>query len=68
MNGHRSTRAAHGILYIILEVALDRPHESSQTRNYLGRQSAVVTASLHQQEVLRSEGRLGIPHVDVRFT
>jgi len=68
MNGHRSTRAAYSILYIILEVALDRPHESSQTRNHLGRQSAVVATSLYQEEVLRSEGRLGIPHVDVRFT
>lgn len=64
MNGHGSARATHGVLYIILEVTLDNPHKSLESRYDLGRQSAIV-ALLHQKEVLRSEGRLGVPHVDI---
>jgi len=67
MNDYRGTPTAHGVLYIILEITFDHPHESLVTRNYLSRQSAIV-AVLHWKEVLRREGCLGVPHVDIRFT
>lgn len=66
MNVHGGAYAAHGVLYVILEVALNHPHESLVTRNHLSRQSTVA-ALLHQKEVLRSEGGLAVPHVDIRF-
>lgn len=64
MNGHGSARATHSVLYIILEVTLDNPHKSLESRYDLSRQSAIV-ALLHQKKVLRFEGRLRVPHVDI---
>lgn len=37
MNSYGCTRATHGVLYIILEIALDYPHEFFIARNNLCR-------------------------------
>ena len=64
MKGHRCTRTADGVLDVILEVTLDHPHQPLVPSNHLGWQPA-VTALLHQQEVVRDERCLCVPHVDV---
>lgn len=60
MDDNRWTRAANIIRDVILEVALDGPHVSTESRHHLSRKST-VTASLNFNEVARFEASLGIP-------
>ena len=56
--------AAERVLDVVVEVGLDDPHEALVAGHDLGWQAAFVTL-LHQQEVLREEGGLRVPHVHI---
>lgn len=63
---HRRPKTPNSVGDVVVEVGFDGPHEPLVPWHDLGWESAVV-AFLDQEEVLGSEGSLGVPDVDVAF-
>lgn len=67
MNDDAGASASNVVGNVVVEVALDGPHVSSEAGHDLGRQAALA-ASLHLDEVAGLEARLSVPHVDIRLS
>lgn len=67
MNDNTRPGTSDAIRNVIVEVALDGPHVSSEARHHLCRQTALA-AALHLNKVAGLEARLSVPHVNVWLT